>query len=124
MMLVTRSSSAPPNTGPAQFFSALDHNQYHRPTRGMILFNWTDAATTYYKDFTLFQAEQGLEAHGVDLIGAVDPFFEDAARGDYRVRAGSSASGSAVPLPADVAARLGVPAGAALDHGALRWVDD
>jgi len=54
-------------------------------------------------------------------VGSTDPFFVNQASGDYRIRSGSIAYQSAVALPADVAAALGLSNGTGLSRGVISW---
>ena len=52
---------------------------------------------------------------------ATNPFFVDEASGDYQLKPGSPAIGAGVPLPADIAAAIGVAAGVPVNLGVLTW---
>jgi hypothetical protein len=115
-----RTSGTAPNSGPDTFFSGLDFNGYFRATAGT-LYDWRDGTSTAFGSCAALDAAKGWEASCLDVIGGGDPFFVDAAAHDYRVRPDSAAAGSGKPLPADVADALGLPAGEAVDRGALAW---
>ncbi len=118
------------------FITAMDHNGYHRtlttggaPTPATFA-GWlhprpaADGGPFHVNHTTLasLQAFTAADDHGLAFDQAVDPFFVNAAGGDFSLKAGSPARGSGSPLPADVAAAIGVqPAPAAVNRGALLW---
>ena len=120
MIKLNRSSATAPNTGPGQFFDAFDYNSYYRPNH-KILFNWTDASPVYYSSLSTFTHDHGLDVHSTDVSTGGDPFFVDAANGNYDIRSGSVAYHSGTSLPADVAAALGVSSSAGQNRGAFTW---
>ncbi|HYO71464.1 MAG TPA: Ig-like domain-containing protein [Archangium sp.] len=68
------------------------------------------------------QAFTAAEDHGLAFEQVADPFFVDAAAGDFSLLANSPARASGDPLPAAVAAAIGVPAAPApVNRGALAW---
>lgn len=103
--------------------AAGDNNAYYRanPARPGVLVEWwqSPVAPAAYATLAAFRAATGREANGVAVDGGANPFFVNAAANDYRLRAGSPASGSGRPLPADVAAAVGSPAGVAVNLGAF-----
>jgi len=114
-----RTSATAPNTGPDTFFSGLDFNGYFRPAGTLV--QWRDGATTLFPSCAALDTAKGWEGHCLDVTSGSDPFFVDAAAGDYRVRSNSAAHASGRPLPSDVAAALGLSTGAVVDRGALDW---
>lgn len=67
------------------------------------------------------RSSPGREANSLAIDGvAANPFFRNEAGGDYRLTDSSVARGAGTPLPADIAAAVGVPVGP-IDLGALRW---
>ncbi|MEO8800401.1 MAG: right-handed parallel beta-helix repeat-containing protein, partial [Polyangiaceae bacterium] len=114
-----------PNTVPSMFFDLLDDDAFFRsagPTQD--LFYWIPPTTPiHYTTLAAFQAAQGAdkEAHGSDVSAGADPFFVDAAGGNYAIRPTSSAYRSGRTLPADVAAALGLTTTTVVDRGAIHW---
>jgi len=108
------------NTVTSQYFSQFDSNAYHHS--GQNIYNWLDPSTgTYYRSSASFFGAIGWDRTGIDFNSSVDPFFVDAVGGDYRVRSNSPARNAGRTLPADVAAALGLGAGAPIDRGAIVW---
>jgi parallel beta-helix repeat protein len=118
------------------FITAMDYNGYHRPTAAgdpptpATFAGWLHPRPAaeggpFHVDHTsLFslQAFTAAEDHGMAFDQAADPFFVDATAGDFSLLAGSPARASGAPLPAAVAAAIGVPAAPApVDRGALAW---
>lgn len=109
-------------TDPKQYLATVTNNSYHQANGTSPKFaftQWPDLAGRYYSSLGAFQIDWRLESQSQWLSGTADPFFMNADAGDYRVRTGSPASGTAAPLPADVAAALGVSATAKRDRGAV-----
>ncbi len=114
--------------------SELDHNAYYRTDanspKNVVRYapapddDCTNSGTLGIKFPTLagFQAAYPqFEQHSIYREGqAQDVFFVNASRGDYRLRSGSPAIRAGAPLPDDVAAALGLPAGVAVDMGAYQ----
>ncbi|MDE9364990.1 right-handed parallel beta-helix repeat-containing protein [Luteipulveratus sp. YIM 133132] len=111
-----------PGTDVKEYFSAMSDNSCHQRNGTAPKFAFVqspDRAGRYYGSLAAFQTDWGLGARSHWISGSADPFFVNETAGDYRVRVGSVAKGSATPLPADVAAALGVPAAGPRDRGAL-----
>lgn len=108
----------------SQLVEDLDFNAYYRsvPGRPSTVARWALAGATYslLRTFPELQNVSGQENNGLAAEGGADPFFVDASGGDYRLSPGSLARGRGAPVPADVAAAVGVPAGFQ-DLGAIRW---
>jgi hypothetical protein len=69
-----------------------------------------------------FRSGRGQKAHGFGIDNvAINPFFVDEASGDYQLKPGSPAIGAGAPLPADIAAAIGVAAGVRVNLGVLTW---
>lgn len=120
-------------TGPEDFFTTMDANSYYRHG-GVpeVLQVWEesdavgvgDGPKPSSRDFTSISglhAATGLERTGQEFTGAADPFFVDASRGRYCVRSGGATS-VGLPLPADVAAAMGLAAGTTSVRGAPAWL--
>jgi hypothetical protein len=111
-------------TTAAQLISTVDYNSYFRPTGTPTVgfkFGTTAGGYSYYNSVAAFRTATGKEVHGQDIVNQANPYFINAATGDYRIRTDSVAYKSGAPLPADVAAAIGVPAGQVVDRGALTW---
>ena len=106
---------------PATWFTSLDYNSYWRPT-SFVLYRMIDAADNHYNSSTSYTATYpSLEAHAQDLVGGSDPFFVDVTNGNYHLRTNSMAYHSGGPIPADVAAALGISTAAGQSRGAVTW---
>ncbi|HEX8437654.1 right-handed parallel beta-helix repeat-containing protein [Archangium sp.] len=117
------------------FITAMDHNGYHRSTVGgpptpATFAGWLHPRVAaqggpFHVDHTSLasvQAFTATEDHGLAFEQVADPFFVNAAAGDFSLLASSPARASGDPLPAAVAAAVGVPAAPApVDRGALAW---
>ena len=121
-----------PGTGPDTFFKQFDYNSYYRPAgRPAKLFWWdndqsdrnslTSMAYAFGSLVTIRTAKH-LEARGQDVTRGADPFFVNAAGGNYCLAATSIAAKSGTGLPTAMANVLGVPSGQAVNRGALGWL--
>lgn len=122
LMLATDGAGAN-TTKAADYFTKIDHNAYHH-NPGEKIFNWYNANPNSGKYFTSvaeFRAHTNFDQQGLDFAGGADPFFTNAAGGDFSARRGSAIQGSGSPLPADVAQAVGVTAGTTVSRGALSW---
>lgn len=127
-LVTARDRSDNPFKPASSLFAGLDFNAYYRadPTFPPALVEFQETYSTNanevppvrYPDLASFQAATGKEGNGISVDGGPNPFFVDEAAGNYRLRAGSPAIGAGVPLPFDVAAALGLPAGQPVDLGA------
>jgi hypothetical protein len=102
-----------------------DYDAYYRSTSSApaTLVRWQKTtAMASYSSLDAFRAGTGREAHGRLIENqSANPFFVDESAGNFRLKAGSVALGAGIPLPADIALAVGVPSGAPVDLGALRW---
>jgi parallel beta-helix repeat protein len=107
------------NTQPKDFYSKFDYNAYHRSNDAtQILYMWEQqGGAIAYRSMATFTGAWGWDSHGIDVAGGGDPFFVNKAAHDYRIRKDSPAYESGEPLPADIAALLGVPAGSVESRG-------
>jgi hypothetical protein len=122
MVEAWRTSTVVPNTGPNTFFSGLDYNSYYRSTgTAQVLYNWRDVSTTNFMTLSSLTTSKGWESHGQDISSGADPFFVDAAAGDYTVRTTSVAYNASKTLPANVAAALGLSPTTVISRGAVTW---
>ena len=110
------------NSVTTQYFARFDTNAYQH--RGQNIYNWLSPGVppgSYFNNSRDFAAATGWERNAIDLNTATDPFFVNAAAGDFRVRSNSPAFRTGQALPADVATAMGVAAGTAVNRGALSW---
>ncbi len=102
---------------------SIDHNAYHRSDAAVpaSLFEWWRGTTRLlFSDLDAFRQSTGEESNGLVFDDVVpDPFFEDAAGGNYRLQATSPAIGAGDALPQDVADAIGVATGGPVDLGAF-----
>lgn len=100
-------SSTAPNTRVAQYFSVLDHNIYfHLPDQSLYKWGTVDAIKSPAQLASV--SGRPWEANTISVPTAADPFVDRAA-GNFSLRPDSLPMTSAGrPLPADVAAALGV----------------
>jgi parallel beta-helix repeat protein len=118
------------------FITVMDYNGYHRPTAAggaptpATFAGWlhprpkVEGVPFHVDHASLFSLQffTTAEDHGLAFDQAADPFFVDAAGGNFSLLASSPARGSGDPLPPDVAAAIGVPPSPApVDRGALAW---
>jgi hypothetical protein len=75
----------------------------------------------YYATLSAWQSATGREQGSRESNGGAEPWLVNAAGGDYRLKSGAAVAGMGAPLPADVAAVIGVAAGVAVNPGALAW---
>jgi len=102
-----------------------NYNGYYRPRSSSpaVLIRWSRWPTKALdlKSLSQFKSATTQEDNGKEWANVSDPFFVDAANGDYRLRLSSTARGIGSPLPSSVASAIGVAAGVRVDLGALRW---
>ena len=111
--------SVAPNTGAESFFSSIDHNAFFQASGGSPTFvKMTSLAGVVdsYKDYATMGQATGFERDSVWTSGA-DPLV-DRARGDYRLKSQYAAQLGMAPVPADVAAALGLKPNTAVGMGA------
>jgi len=105
----------------AQMGVTADYNAYYRTGAApKTLVMWArPGGTTLFSSLSDFQARTGQEAHGIGRNNTRAPFV-DPQSGNYRIAPGSPPDLAGKPLPADVAAAIGVQAGVRVDMGILR----
>ncbi|CAL9459243.1 hypothetical protein SUDANB95_02586 [Actinosynnema sp. ALI-1.44] len=100
----------------------MHHNAYSRATPGtpasLVQWSRVQGVSLQYASLAEFQSATGRDAGS---RYQERPYLVNAAAGDYRLVPGSPAETAGAPLPADVAAALGVPAGVPTRVGALSW---
>jgi parallel beta-helix repeat protein len=100
-------------------YAEVDYNAYYRPA-GSVAKTEVNYCNDFYKSMTAFHAGTGYEAHGIEIDGGGDPFFQNMWGANYHLRAGSRAINAGQPLPASIAAALGWRAGVRVSMGALQ----
>lgn len=104
--------------------SAADSNAYYRKSSRSpkSVTSWSLGSSNCkvkYSSIAAFKSATGFEKRALWIDNtATNPFFVNAERGDYRLKSGSPAINHGEPLPADVAAAIGVKAGVRLNLGA------
>lgn len=113
--------------GPAQLLATSDYNSFWRSgdAKSGVLVKWDDRPVTtpetYYSTIAAFTAARGYDAHSNDISSDTDPFFVDAASGNYTVRSNSVAYHSGTAIPSDVMSALGLSSGTGYSRGAINW---
>jgi hypothetical protein len=106
----------------AALLKSSDYNAYYRTsTTAMpsLVRWWNGTQQNLYSTLYAFRTATGKERHSLSITSAVDPFFVDAAHGNYTLRLSSKARHAGQALPAEVAAAMGVRAGVVVDLGCL-----
>lgn len=101
-----------------------DYNFYIRPSgapTNLLAWYTAKATSTYYQSVAAVRSALGRELHSTDSSAQLAAVFANPATADYRLASSSPARGKGTVLPSDVAAAVGVPAGAPVDPGALSW---
>ena len=129
---IRRNFNSTPGTGPDSFYSLLDYDSYYRPAGSPAKLEWWDnnASTSNspnsmsgsYSTLAQLTSARRWETHGQDITSGTDPFFTATSSGNYCVRPDSVAYNTGKPLPAAVAAAIGVPAGQPINRGATTWL--
>jgi hypothetical protein len=116
-IIVSADYKTTPHVGP--FVSTSDGNAYQRPAANTPLLSWVTApgTTQDYANLGAFQAA-GFDKHGLAGDLATIPFI-DPGQQDYLLNTGALGIGAGLPLPADVAAAIGIPITAHPNIGVL-----
>jgi len=104
-----------------QMISELDYDAYYRPNPSFPACVIVWGFDPCYATVSAFRTATSKELGGFGIDGGANPFFIDEGAGDYRLAQSSPAKGAGTPLPASIAADIGVQAGVAVDLGALEW---
>jgi mannuronan 5-epimerase len=109
-----------------ELIAAIDANVYYRRSAASpsMTQRWgrQGGDSLYYSSVQQFRVATGLEEKAVGIDNALtNPVFESESAGDYRIARGSAAAASGEPLPANVAAAIGVAPGVPVDRGAITW---
>ena len=105
------------NTTATQQFGTMSNNSYYKPGTGAaywLAWNETSTAKTeIYTTVASFTTAHGMEQNSQLSTGSTDPYLANPTGGDYSLKSGSTAVGTARALPADIAALFatGVNAG-------------
>ncbi len=124
-LLYTEDLDKPKIVDASTMITAIDGNVYGRANSHLpvALAAWTRVAptpVTRFVNLAQLQAATGYDANSIEYIGyATSPIFNDPANGDYTLLAGSPAIASALPMPDDIAAAVGVSNATPTDRGAL-----
>ena len=123
-MVLVIDYNSPPKSA-KQMNVTMDYDAYYRTSssKPSVLVHWSlGSSLAAYNNVNAFLSGAGQETHGfaIDNV-AINPFFVNEAAGDYQLKPGSPAIGAGVPLPADVAAAIGVAAGVPVNLGVLTW---
>ncbi len=121
-LLAAHEGPGPNNSKIAAFFTKLGDNAYH--SAGQNIINWaspnTSAGGRYFSSVASFRSATGFGQGSVDSVGGADP-FRSSATGDFRLDPASPLAVPGSPLPADVAAAVGVSVGVPVPRGSLGW---
>lgn len=120
------------STGPDTFYGRFDYDSYYRPNALPAKLFWWDndasdrnsltSLTNAFGSLTDVRAARNIESSGQDITSGPDPFFVNAAGGNYCLKTTSPAAGSGAGVTAPIAKILGVTAGQAVNRGALGWL--
>ena len=103
---------------------STNYNAYYRTSSSSptTLAEWAGSGTVArYNTFGTFKQNTGQEAFGFALDNlAINPFFVDETKGDYKLKLSSVAIRAGQALPAPVATAIGVAAGVPVNLGRLR----
>jgi parallel beta-helix repeat protein len=105
--------------GCSGIYTEVDYNGYFRPS-GSVATTEVNYCNDFYPTMKAFHTGTGYETHGIAVDGGTDPFFVNAYGANFHLKAGSKAKGAGQPLPANIAAALGWPAGAKVSMGAIQ----
>jgi hypothetical protein len=118
-IVVSADYKTTPHAGP--LVSTSDGNAYQRPTDSADtpLLSWVTSTgqTQDYPSLSAFQAT-GFDKHGLAGDLATIPFI-DPDQQNYLLSTGAIGFGAGLPIPADVAAAIGIPASAHPNIGVL-----
>ena len=106
-----RAKAKPPNTGAESLFGRVDHNTFQQTSGKRPYFVYWQARSGKVSRFRVpssFGGSRNFGGADAWVTGKKERLFVNKAKGDLRVR--GSGYGTSAPLPADVAAVLGVPA--------------
>jgi len=102
-----------------------NYNGYYRPRTSSpaVLIRWAryPSKALDLKSLSQFRSATAQGDNSREWGNVSDPFYVNAAAGDYRLRSSSAARGIGSPLPSAVASAIGVASGQKVDLGALRW---
>lgn len=113
------------NTKASEFYNVFDYNAYHRNASNAAFYVWRyDNGNIDFgiRSTAAFTNATGWDSHSIDESGSTDTFFKDQANGDYTLKTNSQPyTNKGKAIPADVAAKLGIPANSVLPRGAISW---
>ncbi len=113
-LLYTEDLDKPKIVDASTMIAGMTADVYARsgPVRPRLLALWTRPASkplSKYLTLSSFRAATGYEARAIEYVGyPTSPIFVDPQRGNYALRPGSALHKSGAPLPADIAAAIGV----------------
>jgi parallel beta-helix repeat protein len=108
-----------PNTTSKDYFNRIDYNAYyHISGQTLYSFGATDNIKTS-QDFRTVSQRPDFDVNAIQVTGSTTPDpFVDRGQRDFRLKTTSEAfTKKGMPLPADVANAIGVPAGVILSRG-------
>lgn len=113
------------STTPDQMVSSMDNNAYYRTSSGSPTYVLGWMGKTVNVKFRIFDSSlmnsTKRELNGIGVDGGSNPFFIDAAGGNYQLKSNSVAVGAGALLPSDIASAIGV-APSPVNIGAIRWM--
>lgn len=117
-IIVSADYKTTPHGGP--FVAISDGNAYQRPHSDSALLSWVTAPgqTQNFPSLAAFRAGTGNDRHSLAGDLATIPFV-DPDQQNYLLNTGALGFGAGLPIPADVAAAIGVPAQAHPNIGVL-----